>query len=81
MVAKKIMCKIKILLFFCFFFNNSDGLHLKSEGNAVVHQEVVRVLKEAWVSPEQMPYDFPHQSVIDGKHPEKAFQLQCPAEF
>ncbi|XP_044477082.1 GDSL esterase/lipase At5g62930-like [Mangifera indica] len=59
----------------------SDGLHLKSEGNAVVHQEVVRVLKEAWFSPEQMPYDFPHHSVIDGKHPEKAFQLQCPAEF
>ncbi|KAJ0048910.1 hypothetical protein Pint_15456 [Pistacia integerrima] len=59
----------------------SDGLHLTPEGNAVVHQEVVRVLKEAWFSPEQMPYDFPHHSVIDGKHPEKAFQLQCSAEF
>ncbi|XP_050257081.1 GDSL esterase/lipase At5g62930 [Quercus robur] len=55
----------------------SDGLHLTSEGNAVVHQEVVRVFNEAWLSAAEMPYDFPHHSEIDGKNPEKAFQHQC----
>jgi hypothetical protein len=52
-------------------------LHLTPEGNAAVHQEVVRVFKEAWLSAEEMPYDFPHHSVIDGKNPEKAFEQQC----
>ncbi|KAL6174899.1 hypothetical protein ACLB2K_051544 [Fragaria x ananassa] len=55
----------------------SDGLHLTPEGNAVVHQEVVRVFKEAWFSADEMPYDFPHHSVIDGKNPEKAFEQRC----
>ncbi|XP_059657891.1 GDSL esterase/lipase At5g62930 [Cornus florida] len=55
----------------------SDGLHLTPEGNAVVHQEVVRVFSEAWLSASEMPYDFPHHSEIDGKNPEKAFQKQC----
>ncbi|PIA40596.1 hypothetical protein AQUCO_02500358v1 [Aquilegia coerulea] len=56
----------------------SDGLHLTEEGNAIVHEEVVRVFREAtWLRPEEMPYDFPHHSVIDGKNPEKAFQQQC----
>ncbi|KAM5572026.1 hypothetical protein ABKV19_012215 [Rosa sericea] len=54
-----------------------DGLHLTPEGNAVVHQEVVRVFKEAWFSADEMPYDFPHHSVIDGKNPEKAFEQRC----
>ncbi|CAH9104381.1 unnamed protein product [Cuscuta europaea] len=57
----------------------SDGLHLTPEGNAVVHGEVVRVLSEVWFSAEQLPYDFPHHSQIDGKNPEKAFQIQCLA--
>ncbi|KAG5536914.1 hypothetical protein RHGRI_024373 [Rhododendron griersonianum] len=55
----------------------SDGLHLTPEGNAVVHQEVVRIFNEAGFSAPEMPYDFPHHSEIDGKNPEKAFQLQC----
>lgn len=55
----------------------SDGLHLTAEGNAVVHQEVVRVFNEAWFSAPEMPHDFPHHSVIDGNYPDKAFQQQC----
>ncbi|KAK4842875.1 hypothetical protein QYF36_001125 [Acer negundo] len=55
----------------------SDGLHLTPEGNAVVHKEVVRVFSEAGLSAEDMPYDFPHHSKIDGKNPEKAFRVQC----
>ncbi|TQD95692.1 hypothetical protein C1H46_018636 [Malus baccata] len=54
-----------------------DGLHLTPEGNAVVHQEVVKVFSEAWLSAAEMPYDFPHHSEIDGKNPEKAFQQRC----
>lgn len=60
-----------------FLLHCRDGLHLTPEGNAGVHQEVVRVFKEAWLSAEEMPYDFPHHSVIDGKNPEKAFEQQC----
>lgn len=55
----------------------SDGLHLTPEGNAVVHQEVVRVFNQAGLSAPEMPYDFPHHSQIGGNNPEKAFQLQC----
>ncbi|XP_021650672.2 GDSL esterase/lipase At5g62930 isoform X2 [Hevea brasiliensis] len=55
----------------------SDGLHLTPEGNAVVYQEVVRVFNDAQLSAEEMPYDFPHHSKIDGKNPEKAFKQQC----
>ncbi|CAK9137590.1 unnamed protein product [Ilex paraguariensis] len=55
----------------------SDGLHLTAEGNAVVHQEVVRVFSEAWLSAPEMPYDFPHHSEIDWKNPGKSFQPQC----
>ncbi|KAF2311416.1 hypothetical protein GH714_022799 [Hevea brasiliensis] len=55
----------------------SDGLHLTPEGNAVVYQEVVRVFNDAQLSAEEMPYDFPHHSKIDGKNPEKAFEQQC----
>ncbi|KAF7838322.1 GDSL esterase/lipase [Senna tora] len=55
----------------------SDGLHLTAEGNAVVYQEVTRVFKEAWLSPDEMPLDFPHHSQIDYKNPESAFQQKC----
>lgn len=54
-----------------------DGLHLTAEGNAVVYQEVERVLREAWLPASEMPNDFPHHSQIDWKHPEKTFQQQC----
>ena len=57
--------------------DRSDGLHLTPEGNAVVHEEVVRVFSEAWLSAADMPYDFPHHSEIDGKNPEKAFLQKC----
>lgn len=53
-----------------------DGLHLTPEGNDVVHKEVVRVLSKASLKPEDLPYDFPHHSEIDGKHPDKAFKLK-----
>ncbi|KAF3437016.1 hypothetical protein FNV43_RR19769 [Rhamnella rubrinervis] len=54
----------------------SDGLHLTPDGNAVLHRELIRVLSKSWFSAEEMPYDFPHHSNIDGKNPEKAFQQQ-----
>ncbi|MED6105997.1 hypothetical protein PIB30_000783 [Stylosanthes scabra] len=52
----------------------SDGLHLTPEGNAVVHQEVIKVFNEAGLSADNMPLDFPHHSQIDAKNPEGAFQ-------
>ncbi|CAM0912384.1 unnamed protein product [Alopecurus aequalis] len=52
----------------------SDGLHLTPEGNAVVHEEVVKTLRGAGLKAEDMPPDFPHHSKIDGISPEKAFQ-------
>ncbi|KAF8112571.1 hypothetical protein N665_0063s0057 [Sinapis alba] len=55
----------------------SDGLHLTPEGNKVVYEEVSRVFREAWLSPEEMPFDFPHHSQIDGDNPSKAFQERC----
>ncbi|XP_010546010.1 PREDICTED: GDSL esterase/lipase At5g62930 [Tarenaya hassleriana] len=55
----------------------SDGLHLTADGNAVVHQEVSKVLREAWLSPGEMPYDFPHHSHVDGSNPAKAFHDRC----
>ncbi|KNA25747.1 hypothetical protein SOVF_004090 [Spinacia oleracea] len=55
----------------------SDGLHLTSEGNAVVHKEVVQVFNQAGLSAPSMPNDFPHHSEIDPNNPEKAFTIQC----
>ncbi|XP_010248505.1 PREDICTED: GDSL esterase/lipase At5g62930-like isoform X2 [Nelumbo nucifera] len=55
----------------------SDGLHLTGKGNAVVHQEVVKVFNDAWLCASEMPYDFPHHSAIDWRDPGKAFQQQC----
>ncbi|KAJ4840209.1 hypothetical protein Tsubulata_002962 [Turnera subulata] len=55
----------------------SDGLHLTPEGNAVVHQEVVKVFSEAWLSAAEMPYDFPHHSKIVPQDPGKVFQQKC----
>ncbi|KAK7389080.1 hypothetical protein VNO78_23912 [Psophocarpus tetragonolobus] len=52
----------------------SDGLHLTAEGNTVVYEEVIKVFNEAGLSPDKMPFDFPHHSKIDYKHPERAFQ-------
>lgn len=48
---------------------------LTAEGNAIVivHKELVEVLKDAGFRAENMLYDFPHHSEIDGDHPEKAF--------
>lgn len=56
---------------------SSDGLHLTPEGNGVVFEEVLRVFRAAWLSPEEMPFDFPHHSQIDGKNPSKAFEERC----
>ncbi|KAL6007037.1 hypothetical protein ACLOJK_032533 [Asimina triloba] len=52
----------------------SDGLHLTPEGNAVVHEEVVRVFEESGLIASEMPYDFPHHSHIDPENPELAFK-------
>ncbi|WOK92928.1 GDSL esterase/lipase [Canna indica] len=52
----------------------SDGLHLTPKGNAFVHKEVLQVLNESNLRAEDMQYDFPHHSKIDGTHPEKAFE-------
>ena len=60
-------------LFFMFLFP-SDGLHLTAEGNAVVHKEVVRVFSNAYLRAEEMTYDFPHHSEINGENVEKIFQ-------
>lgn len=62
----------RVCLLMLFFY--SDGLHLTAEGNAVVHKEVVSVFNHAKFSAEELPFDFPHHSEIDGKNPEKAFQ-------
>ncbi|TKY55212.1 GDSL esterase/lipase [Spatholobus suberectus] len=51
-----------------------DGLHLTTEGNTVVYEEVIKVFNEAGLSADKMPLDFPHHSKIDYKHPERAFQ-------
>ncbi|KAK6924846.1 SGNH hydrolase-type esterase domain, partial [Dillenia turbinata] len=52
-----------------------DGLHLTPEGNSIVYQEVQRVFNEAGISAQELPYDFPHHSEIDGKNPGKAFWI------
>ncbi|KAL2321828.1 hypothetical protein Fmac_026207 [Flemingia macrophylla] len=51
-----------------------DGLHLTTEGNIVVYEEVIKVFNEAGLSADKMPLDFPHHSKIDYQHPERAFQ-------
>ncbi|PSS07777.1 GDSL esterase/lipase [Actinidia chinensis var. chinensis] len=55
----------------------SDGLHLTPEGNAAVHREVARVFNKAGLSAREMPSEVPHYSEINGKDPQKVFQLQC----
>nr|XP_010940177.1 GDSL esterase/lipase At5g62930 isoform X1 [Elaeis guineensis] len=52
----------------------SDGLHLTAEGNNVVYKGVLQVFNNAHLCAEEMPYDFPHHSEINGDQPEKAFQ-------
>ncbi|OVA20739.1 Lipase [Macleaya cordata] len=54
----------------------SDGLHLTAEGNAVVHEEVVKVLSEGRLCALRIPYDFPLESEIDEINLEKSFQEQ-----
>lgn len=61
----------------CSLLLSSDGLHLTPEGNGVVFEELSRVFREAWLSPEEMPFDFPHHSQIDGQNPSKAFEERC----
>ncbi|RDX65644.1 GDSL esterase/lipase [Mucuna pruriens] len=50
-----------------------DGLHLTTEGNTVVYEEVIKVFNEAGLSADKMPLDFPHHSKIDPKNPRRAF--------
>jgi len=56
------------------YWSVSDGLHLTPEGNAVVHKEVVKTLRNAGLRAEDMSYDFPHHSKIDGSCPDMAFK-------
>ncbi|PKA67281.1 GDSL esterase/lipase [Apostasia shenzhenica] len=50
-----------------------DGLHLTPEGNAFVYKEVISILHSSGLTPDTMPFDFPHHLEIDGKDPAKAF--------
>lgn len=63
-----------IMISFNCVFYPSDGLHLTEEGNAVVHNEVVRAFSEGGLSTEHMQCDFPHHIHIDWHMPERAFQ-------
>ncbi|XP_014490572.1 GDSL esterase/lipase At5g62930 [Vigna radiata var. radiata] len=54
-----------------------DGLHLTTEGNTVLYEEVIKVFNEAGLSVDNLPFDFPHHSKIDSEHPERAFQEVC----
>lgn len=68
---------IIMLLAPCCLAVSSDGLHLTPQGNGVVFEQVSRVFREAWLTPEEMPFDFPHHSQIDAQNPSKAFQDRC----
>ncbi|KAI3905795.1 hypothetical protein MKW92_024551 [Papaver armeniacum] len=60
----------------------SDGLHLTAEGNAIVHEEVVRVFSEGGLDATQLASDYPHHSEIDPKNLEKSFQERsCKADL
>ncbi|ONK70688.1 uncharacterized protein A4U43_C04F490 [Asparagus officinalis] len=52
----------------------SDGLHLTAEGNAIVHKEVVKTFSSNHLRAEEMPYDFPHHSQINGENAEQIFR-------
>ncbi|CAK7350449.1 unnamed protein product [Dovyalis caffra] len=52
----------------------SDGLHLTQTGNRFVFEEVVKILKEQGISPENLPVDLPLFANIDPNDPLKAFQ-------
>ena len=56
------------------YWSVSDGLHLTPEGNAVVHKEVVKTLRNAGLRAEDMSSDFPYHSEIDGSCPGMAFK-------
>ncbi|KAF9683649.1 hypothetical protein SADUNF_Sadunf04G0035800 [Salix dunnii] len=51
-----------------------DGLHLTQTGNRIVFEEVVKILKEQGLSPENLPTESPLFSDIDPKDPLKAFE-------
>ncbi|KAI3970490.1 hypothetical protein MKX01_024137 [Papaver californicum] len=60
----------------------SDGLHLTAEGNAIVHEEVVRVFIEGGLDATQLASDYPHHSEVDPKNLEKSFQgRSCKADL
>ncbi|RZC61641.1 hypothetical protein C5167_023393 [Papaver somniferum] len=60
----------------------SDGLHLTAEGNAIVHEEVVRVFSGGGLDATQLASDYPHHSEIDPKNLEKSFQERsCKADL
>ncbi|KAH9312163.1 hypothetical protein KI387_027198, partial [Taxus chinensis] len=51
----------------------SDGLHLTPDGDAVVFEEVLKILNVKGLSLSDIPDDFPHHSIIDAKDPQKSF--------
>ncbi|CAN6453139.1 unnamed protein product [Victoria cruziana] len=51
----------------------SDGLHFTAEGNAVLYDEVIKVLFNGGLHAPKMAYDFPHHSEIDPQDPQKSF--------
>uniref|UniRef100_A0A7N0ZYM2 SGNH hydrolase-type esterase domain-containing protein n=1 Tax=Kalanchoe fedtschenkoi TaxID=63787 RepID=A0A7N0ZYM2_KALFE len=56
----------------------SDGLHLTETGNGIVYQQLQKIFNENWHDAASMPSDFPHHSLIDASHPEKAFIQHSP---
>uniref|UniRef100_A0A0D6QZP6 Uncharacterized protein n=1 Tax=Araucaria cunninghamii TaxID=56994 RepID=A0A0D6QZP6_ARACU len=54
----------------------SDGLHLTSDGNAIVFGEVLKILDARGFNFIDLPYDFPHHSMIDAEDPQKTFNGQ-----
>ncbi|KAG6778831.1 hypothetical protein POTOM_015179 [Populus tomentosa] len=51
-----------------------DGLHLTQTGNRIVFEEVVKILEEQGLSPENLPAEAPLFADIDPKDPLKAFE-------
>ncbi|GFZ03766.1 SGNH hydrolase-type esterase superfamily protein [Actinidia rufa] len=48
-----------------------------NEVTGVYAKQCVELAKELGLSAREMPSEVPHHSEIDGKDPQKAFQLQC----
>lgn len=55
--------------------NCRDGLHLTPDGNKIVFENLVEILRHRGVSPEVLPADLPLLSQIDPGDPLKSFDI------